>query len=49
MSDNVYPGSNTEDINDTSEGGILCKEFPCGENTPCTNDDFDRSVEHCNE
>ncbi|MCH9035397.1 MAG: hypothetical protein IID42_12990, partial [Planctomycetes bacterium] len=49
VSNNSYPGTNTEDINDTFAGDILCKEFPCGENTPCADDDFDRSVEHCND
>ncbi len=49
VSNNVYPGSNAEDVESTFEGDILCKEFPCGKNTPCTGDDFDHSVEHCSE
>ena len=46
VSDNDYPGDGW--AKDASyEGGILCEDWACGEGQPCTDDDFDTSVKHC--
>lgn len=47
--DNTYPGFNTEAIAATYDDEVLCFEWPCGEEVACTDDEFDDSVEVCNE
>jgi len=46
-SDNAYPGDLADWTDGTNPDGSLCLEWPCGEEQPCTEDDFDTSVARC--